>query len=170
VLALPVGISLGLLGAGGSILTVALLAYALHVEAKVAIATSLPQRASGCRSAAASKIGLNARHGGHQLAQATAGHADWRRGSVMVYCLWTRQDAWSSSSTMGSQPVPRCAPSLGVAAPVGARAACQSLAREVDEVVCLEQPGPFLALSEHYGSSAQTSERAVERRANTMLI
>lgn len=40
-LALPVGIALGLLGGGGSILTVPLLVYVLGVEAKSAIATSL---------------------------------------------------------------------------------------------------------------------------------
>ena len=41
VLALPVGIALGLLGGGGSILTVPLLVYVLGVETKSAIATSL---------------------------------------------------------------------------------------------------------------------------------
>lgn len=41
VLSLLIGLSLGLLGGGGSILTVPILVYALGVEAKVAIATSL---------------------------------------------------------------------------------------------------------------------------------
>jgi hypothetical protein len=41
VLSLPIGISLGLLGGGGSILTVPVLIYALGVEEKSAIATSL---------------------------------------------------------------------------------------------------------------------------------
>ena len=40
-LSLLIGISLGLLGGGGSILTVPILIYALHVEEKSAIATSL---------------------------------------------------------------------------------------------------------------------------------
>lgn len=41
VLSLLIGVTLGLLGGGGSILTVPILVYALHVEAKAAIATSL---------------------------------------------------------------------------------------------------------------------------------
>ena len=41
VLAVLVGVSLGLLGGGGSILTVPLLAYVAGMEAKQAIATSL---------------------------------------------------------------------------------------------------------------------------------
>jgi uncharacterized protein len=41
ILALPVGVALGLLGGGGSILTVPLLVYVLGVETKSAIATSL---------------------------------------------------------------------------------------------------------------------------------
>jgi uncharacterized protein len=40
-LSLLIGVSLGLLGGGGSILTVPILVYALHVEEKSAIATSL---------------------------------------------------------------------------------------------------------------------------------
>src|SRR6188472_659947 len=40
-LALLVGLVLGLLGAGGSVLTVPILVYALHVPVKPAIATSL---------------------------------------------------------------------------------------------------------------------------------
>lgn len=40
-LSLAIGVSLGLLGGGGSILTVPILIYALHVEEKSAIATSL---------------------------------------------------------------------------------------------------------------------------------
>ena len=42
VLAILVGISLGLLGAGGSILTVPIFSYVLHLPAKSAIAMSLP--------------------------------------------------------------------------------------------------------------------------------
>ncbi len=41
VLSLLIGVSLGLLGGGGSILTVPILVYALHVQVKEAIATSL---------------------------------------------------------------------------------------------------------------------------------
>lgn len=41
VLALLVGVSLGLLGGGGSILTVPLLVYVAGMDAKEAIATSL---------------------------------------------------------------------------------------------------------------------------------
>ena len=41
VLALGIGISLGMLGGGGSILTLPILVYVLHLEAKPAVATSL---------------------------------------------------------------------------------------------------------------------------------
>jgi uncharacterized membrane protein YfcA len=41
VLAVGIGVSLGLLGGGGSILTLPILVYVLGMEAKLAIATSL---------------------------------------------------------------------------------------------------------------------------------
>ena len=64
--ALVVGVSLGLLGGGGTILTVPLLVYGLSLSPKVAIATSLLIVAA---TAAASL-----------LAHARAGHVRWRTG------------------------------------------------------------------------------------------
>ncbi|NLE88456.1 MAG: sulfite exporter TauE/SafE family protein, partial [Myxococcales bacterium] len=67
-LALPIGLSLGLLGGGGSILTVPLLVYVLGVEPKAAIATSL--FVVGVTSLAA------------LLPHARAGAVRWRTGLV----------------------------------------------------------------------------------------
>ena len=41
VLSLLIGVSLGMLGGGGSILTLPILVYVLHLDAKPAVATSL---------------------------------------------------------------------------------------------------------------------------------
>ncbi len=68
VLALLVGISLGLLGGGGSILTVPLLAYVAGMDAKQAIATSL--LVVGTTSAVAA------------VSHARAGHVQWRTGLI----------------------------------------------------------------------------------------
>lgn len=65
-LAVLVGVSLGLLGGGGSILTVPLLAYVAGMEAKQAIATSLV--VVGVTSAVST------------LSHARAGHVQWRSG------------------------------------------------------------------------------------------
>ncbi len=67
-LAVLVGISLGLLGGGGSILTVPLLAYVAHMGAKQAIATSL--LVVGTTSAVAA------------ISHARAGRVQWRTGLV----------------------------------------------------------------------------------------
>lgn len=67
-LALPIGLSLGLLGGGGSILTVPLLVYVLGVEPKAAIATSL--FVVGVTSVAA------------LVPHARAGRVRWRTGLV----------------------------------------------------------------------------------------
>lgn len=67
-LALVVGIALGLLGGGGSILTVPLLAYVAGMEAKQAIATSL--LVVGTTSAVAA------------VSHARAGRVQWRTGLV----------------------------------------------------------------------------------------
>ena len=68
VLALLVGISLGLLGGGGSILTVPLLAYVAGMDAKQAIATSL--LVVGTTSAVAA------------VSHARAGRVQWRTGLI----------------------------------------------------------------------------------------
>jgi hypothetical protein len=68
VLAVFVGISLGLLGGGGSILTVPLLAYVAGMDAKQAIATSL--LVVGTTSAVAA------------VSHARAGRVQWRTGLV----------------------------------------------------------------------------------------
>lgn len=65
-LAALIGIALGLLGGGGSILTVPLLAYVFELDARHAIATSLPVVAAA--SAAACVV------------HARAGHVRWRAG------------------------------------------------------------------------------------------
>jgi uncharacterized membrane protein YfcA len=67
-LAVLVGISLGLLGGGGSILTVPLLVYVAGVDAKQAIATSL------LVVGVASAVGL--------IAHARAGRVRWRTGAL----------------------------------------------------------------------------------------
>lgn len=65
-LAVLIGIALGLLGGGGSILTVPLLAYVFGLDAKHAIATSLPVVAAASAAAC--------------LAHARAGRVRWRTG------------------------------------------------------------------------------------------
>lgn len=67
-LAVLVGISLGLLGGGGSILTVPLLAYVAGLDAKQAIATSLLV------------VGVTSAVGA--VSHARAGHVQWRTGLV----------------------------------------------------------------------------------------
>jgi uncharacterized membrane protein YfcA len=67
-LALLVGVALGLLGGGGSILTVPLLAYVAGMDAKQAIATSL--LVVGTTSAVAS------------ISHARAGRVQWRTGLI----------------------------------------------------------------------------------------
>ncbi|HEX5632335.1 MAG TPA: sulfite exporter TauE/SafE family protein [Gemmatimonadales bacterium] len=81
VLALLVGLSLGLLGGGGSILTVPILTWVLHIPAKSAIAMSLPVV------------------GGTSLVGAI-GH--WRQGQVhlrtaLVFGLVTMAGAWAGA-------------------------------------------------------------------------
>jgi len=65
-LAVLIGIALGLLGGGGSILTVPLLAYVFGLDAKLAIATSLPIVAAASAAAC--------------LIHARIGHVQWRTG------------------------------------------------------------------------------------------
>lgn len=48
-----------------------------------------------------------------------------------------------------------------VAVPVGSVEACESLQREADEVVCLETPEPFQAVSLWYRDFSQTSDEEV---------
>lgn len=67
-LSLLIGVSLGLLGGGGSILTTPILIYALDVEPKAAIATSL--LVVGITSAAA------------LVPHARAGNVEWRTGII----------------------------------------------------------------------------------------
>ncbi len=67
-LAVLVGVSLGLLGGGGSILTVPLLAYVAGMDAKQAIATSLLV------------VGVTSAVGA--ISHARAGHVQWRTGLV----------------------------------------------------------------------------------------
>jgi uncharacterized protein len=67
-LAVLVGVTLGLLGAGGSILTVPLLAYVAGMEAKQAIATSLLV------------VGVTSAVGA--ISHARAGRVEWRTGLV----------------------------------------------------------------------------------------
>ena len=48
-----------------------------------------------------------------------------------------------------------------VAVPVGARETCQSLANEVEEMICLRTPQPFDAVGMWYGDFSQTSDSEV---------
>lgn len=68
VLSTLIGVSLGMLGGGGSILTTPILVYALGVEPKAAIATSLLV------------VGVTAIAG--LLQHARAGNVDWRTGLI----------------------------------------------------------------------------------------
>ncbi len=67
-LSVLIGVALGLLGGGGSILTTPILLYALHMEAKEAIATSL------LVVGATSIAGV--------LQHARAGNVEWRTGAI----------------------------------------------------------------------------------------
>ncbi|WP_373047575.1 sulfite exporter TauE/SafE family protein [Vulgatibacter sp.] len=66
ILSLAIGLSLGLLGGGGSILTLPMLVYVLHVEAKESIASSL------------FVVGVTAIVG--MLGHARAGRVEWKTG------------------------------------------------------------------------------------------
>jgi putative phosphoribosyl transferase len=48
-----------------------------------------------------------------------------------------------------------------VAVPVAARQTCEDIAAEVDEVVCLETPTPFLAVGSWYDEFGQTTDAEV---------
>jgi predicted phosphoribosyltransferase len=50
---------------------------------------------------------------------------------------------------------------VAVAVPVAAAATCADLRRQVDEMVCLETPEPFLAVGRFYQDFRQTSDREV---------
>lgn len=47
------------------------------------------------------------------------------------------------------------------AVPVGAPASCDAIAREVDELVCLEQPAAFFGVGQWYRDFGQTSDEEV---------
>ena len=49
-------------------------------------------------------------------------------------------------------------PRIVVAVPVGARETCQELAREADEVLCLETPAGFRAVGQWYDDFTQTTD------------
>ena len=57
----------------------------------------------------------------------------------------------------------RGAERLVVAVPVGAPEACTSIAREVDRLICLQQPEPFCAVGRHYREFDQTSDEEVQQ-------
>jgi predicted phosphoribosyltransferase len=50
-----------------------------------------------------------------------------------------------------------------VAVPVGSLQACQALAREADDVVCLSTPEPFVAVGLFYRDFGQTEDSEVEQ-------
>jgi predicted phosphoribosyltransferase len=52
---------------------------------------------------------------------------------------------------------------LVAAVPVGAPASCEALAREVDELVCLERPAGFFGVGQWYRDFEQTSDDEVRR-------
>lgn len=52
---------------------------------------------------------------------------------------------------------------LVVATPVGSREACEALAAEVDEVICLWRPEPFGAVGGYYRDFVQTTDDDVRR-------
>lgn len=87
-LSILVGLSLGMLGGGGSILTLPILLYVLHMDEKVAIATSL--LVVGVTSIAA------------VVSHARQGNVDWRTGLVFA----TGGAAGAFLGGMGSELVP----------------------------------------------------------------
>ena len=48
-----------------------------------------------------------------------------------------------------------------VAVPVAARSTCDELRREVDDVVCLATPEPFMAVGRFYDDFSQTTDEEV---------
>lgn len=91
-LAVFVGIALGLLGGGGSILTVPLLAYVGGMDAKQAIATSLLV------------VGVTSAIGA--ISHARAGRVQWRTGLIFGAAAWSGPSpaaCWPDSSR-----APRC--------------------------------------------------------------
>lgn len=57
----------------------------------------------------------------------------------------------------------RGAERLVVAVPVGAPEACTRIAREVDRLICLQQPEPFCAVGRHYREFDQSSDEEVQQ-------
>lgn len=57
---------------------------------------------------------------------------------------------------------PANAAHIVLAVPVGSREACDALAEEADEVVCLVRPVPFLAVSAHYERFDATTDEEVQ--------
>lgn len=82
------------------------------------------------------------------------------RGRIVVLV----DDGLATGATMHAavQSVRKQKPAhLIVAVPVGAREACESLAAQVDEMVCPWQPDPFGAVGLYYENFAQTSDAEV---------
>ncbi len=73
-------------------------------------------------------------------------------------------DGLATGSTMRAaaaavlQQTPR---RLIIAVPVAAKQTCESLAEQVDEVICYATPSPFLAVGQWYGEFGQTSDQEV---------
>ena len=57
-----------------------------------------------------------------------------------------------------------------VAVPVGAREACEVLARSADEVVCVTMPEPFNAVGMWYEDFSQTSDEEVRRLLDASVL
>jgi putative phosphoribosyl transferase len=90
------------------------------------------------------------------------------RGKVVILV----DDGLATGSTMRAAvaAVRKLDPSqVVVAVPVGARDTCRELAREADEVVCVEMPEPFFGVGSWYDDFSQTTDKEVQEllaRAN----
>jgi putative phosphoribosyl transferase len=82
------------------------------------------------------------------------------RGRTVVLC----DDGLATGATM--RAAVRCLRGRGagrviIAVPVGPRETCEALAREADDVVCLEQPDPFGAVGMFYKRFDQVEDAEV---------
>jgi len=102
----------------------------------------------------------------HEIARREALYRDGRPPlQVEGRTLILIDDGLATGSTMraAARALRPMAGRVCVAVPVAARATCEELSREVDQLVCLETPEPFHAVGEFYREFDQTSDEEVRR-------